>query len=357
MIPQERALTSNTFGVKQHQLTHSYDLEEFARQANHVSATFAWVTELQEEIREKNQTGYIAPYFIFAQSSGMGKTKIMLEYKKGQRKQKNGKAVILVLCSNQISDDSRQVTDINVVDSFVDFRSMKYDHLAFDEAAVWQVFQQLDQAILPMDVDGDLVVMFDEAQSLLETRIHPSEKAATEKEDATKKQEATEAFLFRAVRLWISLQRKTRIVAVFASTTAKLANFDIVDDLFDQPTSTRSYRKKLTFYRRGSSLYSPFFTTTIMGCLRKIQSSRSLTNSYGPTEYQVAIGYGRPLFAAMNESQTLTEAAQATIVSRMLLDDTTWTNDRSYSSWISILGTRVQMGLMLNDIRSTLVGC
>ena len=77
MIPQERALTSNTFGVKQHQLTHSYDLEEFARHANHVSATFAWVTELQEEIREKNQTGYIAPYFIFAQSSGMGKTKIV----------------------------------------------------------------------------------------------------------------------------------------------------------------------------------------------------------------------------------------------------------------------------------------
>jgi len=57
------------------QLQHSFDLKKLSEK---IDKLFAWHTD--ENVREQ----YLAPYFPVVQSSGMGKTKLLFEYKKGR---------------------------------------------------------------------------------------------------------------------------------------------------------------------------------------------------------------------------------------------------------------------------------
>ena len=94
--------------------------------------------------------------------------------------------------------------------------------------------------------------------------------------------------------------------------------------------------------------FEAFYITTTIGSLGKEPGSTMSYNS----EYGEAVPFGRPLFAAMKPNDL--SAGLAAIVSRMVLDPSKWEEEEH--SWISILGTRVQMGQTPIEIASHLVG-
>lgn len=69
---RQRRFISIGFGLDT-EMKHSYDLDKFSKQ---IDDLFVW--HQNDEVKEK----YMAPYFLFVQSSGMGKTKILYEYQK-----------------------------------------------------------------------------------------------------------------------------------------------------------------------------------------------------------------------------------------------------------------------------------
>lgn len=77
------------FMIKKTQLSHNCDLESFSK---HVDLLFDWYNH-----DPQSQPEYVGPYFCFVQSSGMGKTKLMYEYKQKQAKKNDQVAAYLVL--------------------------------------------------------------------------------------------------------------------------------------------------------------------------------------------------------------------------------------------------------------------
>lgn len=166
------------------------------------------------------------------------------------------------------------------------------------------------------------------------------------------KEHGLEAMLFRILRLWLCLKRQYQSAAVFTGTTAKLSNFRITDDLAKQlATDTRNAVSKGD-YHRGYETMEAFHTTTTIGCLRKLDTQDSSVLK-PETEYQKAVLYGRPLFAAMQMKNDLSDENMNNIVKRILLSRKDWQNDST--AWLSILATRVQMGQTNLEVASNLV--
>jgi hypothetical protein len=144
-----------------------------------------------------------------------------------------------------------------------------------------------------------------------------------------------------------------QIVAIFTGTTAKLTNFIISDDLrSDLKTDSRAHRlnhEKRFYQIRGRRSYEPFYTTTTVGCLRFAKSDSSGQQS----EYITAVPRGRPLFAGLTEAEL--KLGEPSIVQRIVQDSPS-DLDENESAWLSVLGTRVQMGQTTFDAASRLVG-
>ena len=202
-----------------------------------------------------------------------------------------------------------------------------------------KIFPKLNELLNGVKKAGQrLVLMFDEAHYLLAPYTFP---------DSGRR---FDALCFRVVRRWICLKRNTQIVAVFTGTSTKLRNFKILDDLENKVTDSRDARVKLKdeFYDRGMKEFEAFYMTTTIGSLGKEPGSTMSYNS----EYSEAVPFGQPLFAAMKPNDL--SAGLAMIVCRMVLDPSKW--EAEENSWISILGTRVQMGQTPIEIASHLVG-
>eukprot|EP00980_Cylindrotheca_fusiformis_P031601 scaffold26664_cov191-Cylindrotheca_fusiformis.AAC.1 len=146
-------------------------------------------------------------------------------------------------------------------------------------------------------------------------------------------------------------------MAVFTGTNGGLRNYRALEPLpLDQssPSRQRQMSAKKTFYNRGSKIFEEFFSMTTIGCLRKGNNKSTAFSS----EFNKSTLYGRPLFAAMEGDNKLDEKTMIAIAERMLLirDDENWTmEDSKKDSWMSILGTRVQMGRTSIDISSSIV--
>ena len=151
-----------------------------------------------------------------------------------------------------------------------------------------------------------------------------------------------DALFFRIVLLWLCKKREnTKIVAVFAGTTAKLKNFAIEDDLkAELETDTRKAGSDPNeYFKRGRQMFTPFFSTTTIGCLRKNEDIQNIWTRH--TEHFAATLYGRPLFAVMTKEEYKTFLPEA--FARILLDDgESW--EKNGAVWLNILATRVQMG-------------
>ena len=338
---KERDFAGISLGIAGTSLSHAFDLDAFATQVYDVFQTYYDKQEASE---------YLGPYFVFVQSSGMGKTKILYEYARKVKSEQSDKRKAssetmiaddakLVLCRARKGGE-RGLEEGSVFDCFIDFQGLT-DGTEDFIAAVEKIFPKLNELLNGVKKAGQrLVLMFDEAQYLLAPCTFPgSGRRFT-------------ALCFRVVRLWICLKMNIQIVAVFTGTSTKLRNFKIRDDLESKVTDSREARvslvKKLKFYDRGMKEFGAFYMTTTIGSLGKEPGSTMSYNS----EYSEAVPFGRPLFAAMKPNDL--SAGLATIVSRMVLDPSKW--EMEENSWISILGTRVQMGQTPIEIASHLVG-
>ena len=102
------------------------------------------------------------------------------------------------------------------------------------------------------------------------------------------------------------------------------------------------------FHKRGRCLYDPFYTTTTIGCLRFLMQTLPLKMNT-----KDAVKYGRPLFVVMTTKELM--AFEKFAIQRIVRSNTRrWENVES--AWLSVLGTRVQMGQTSFSLASKLVG-
>jgi hypothetical protein len=262
---------------------------------------------------KKTRESYWAPYFPIVQSSGMGKTKLLYEYKQ-RSMEKDGTTCVLLRCVNVKPSKDEEVTDT--------FDCLLKVPSGDDEPARTQLVDRLNEELKKVP-EGKVVFMFDEAQHLMRN----------------------DGFAFRAVRWWTrdDVPPEYQLVAVFCGTSSKLTNF-----FKDPPTSTTS-RNPEKSETPGELLYKPFYSLCTIGCL-----SNEPVKAKAKTEYEKAAYHGRPLFARM-QSENILAQSEENILMKMLLGKSVanWQNDGE--ALFSILATRVQMGQVSVPTTSMLV--
>ena len=127
------------------------------------------------------------------------------------------------------------------------------------------------------------------------------------------------------------------VVAVFSGTSTALVNY------FKEPRESSTSRDAGTkkYYEEGKLLYPAFIHFSTGGLFRP-ETAPTVPN--GNTDYFNAIPYGRPLFPALNGKTGPSAANEEKILERMLLgfDHDEWKSDDG--SWLSLVGTRFQLG-------------
>jgi len=333
--PIDVRMVSVTYEIKETKLSHRFDLESFAER----------VVEVANVYYSPQGENYVAPYFCLIQSSGMGKTKILHECRE------MWKATPDVSCKLILSGPAK-VDATDVFDEIIDLGVVIQSKRTAEEAC-GAIFSKFDELFLKnvMTTGEDtntqlLVLMFDEAQFFLEQKLY-----------------GYDVFLFRVVRLWLRISRPDtlRIVAVFTGTNAELRNFQFENDHTIAGTIAPSRElsvKKVGFRPKGMQSFSHFVQMTTIGCKLSFLNKASESESESESEYVKAIFYGRPLFATMQSKGDMTEDKLSTILGRMLLV-TYGENQKDWkkheSTWLNILGTRVQMGQTTVSIASDLV--
>ncbi|KAG7372781.1 hypothetical protein IV203_018924 [Nitzschia inconspicua] len=325
------------YKITESDLSHNCDLLSFAK---HVETL---ATEYWNNSNSNESPPYVAPYFCFIQSSGMGKTKLLYEYRNKQKNFLANKAESkLILIGNVHTDPmSESIYDAKYAASTpknADSKRNISDEELNEEAQ--KIFNRLDTL-----VTNDLkwkknttfrVLLFDEAQFLLKDEF------------------GMKAFQFRCVRIWPRKIQKYKYVAVFTGTNSGLANFAMeTDRKLEPPSSSRRMDGDWKLMPKGSTLFPHFVMLTTIGC--QVQINRTLKSS---SEYNNAIIHGRPLFSIMNDHGDL-EAKLPIILRRMLLfrggekGKVNW--EMNLNAWFSILATRVQMGITTITVASDLV--
>lgn len=309
-------------------LVHRYDITAFH---NRVEDLFKWHDE--EETRRK----YTAPYFALVQSSGMGKTKLLTEYRKGCQGPGKTKCLTL-LCVDQALDDKTRYYD---ADFFFESNNLGPD-------IPKSVGDSLDGILIQNQVKkGERVVLlFDEAQGLMKGQDRNSKGN----------------LVFRSVRWWLRAEREYNVVAVFAATTAKLTNFFPPDP----PKEGVSRAAKVTYKNctagepdTTTHLFPPLFALHTIGCLKGLptlkpdQSQTPADSQTSDVTLDTAIVHGRPLFAYYQRKNQL-EDLIPTFLRRLVLSSRDYTRDDQ--ACYSVLATRVQMGAVSSfDTVSNLV--
>jgi hypothetical protein len=223
---------------------------------------------------------HVAPYFPMIQSSGMGKTKIMLEYHKQQADKwqhapTKTPVALRILCQSYECDEDVATGPDKTYDHMLQLRRECSDEVREKLLSSLDSWVAQVRQITP---EVRVVLLFDEAQNLL-----PHIKA----------------WAFRVVRRWLRLKRSVSraVVAVFAGTSSALA------DLYYEPPVTPSSREVVIHHSEGAELYEPFFSISTIGCFQNADN--------GPTtsEYEKAIPYGRPLFTLLHRNKILASTA------------------------------------------------
>ncbi|KAG7340835.1 hypothetical protein IV203_024378 [Nitzschia inconspicua] len=330
-----RAVTIE-YQITNTELSHDCDLVSFAKHVETL-ATEYW----NNGSNSKKAPPYVAPYFCLIQSRGMGKTKLLYEYRNNYSTKDFESKLLLVSDMPPNAASNERVFD----DHFIITRSEEADERSVEvrkkEAQV--IFRRLDTLVnndLQWEQNAPFrVLLFDEAQLLL------------------KEEFGMKAFQFRCVRLWLRKLQKHKYVAVFTGTSSGLTNFEIEKDyLFLPEVNSRGMMEDgMKLRPKGSTLFPHFVMLTTIGCQIQL---RQVTTSPDSTDYDDAIVHGRPLFSIMNDHGDL-EAKLPNILRRMLLlhggekEGVNWENN--LRGWFSILATRVQMGITPIAVASDLV--
>ena len=247
-----------------------------------------------DDVTPRGPNTYVAPYFCMIQSSGMGKTRLLYEYRNLTR--------------------SQDITD--------------------DDKTRWYEAKTILSG--PIELVAAEKGIFDWTFSVSLSAIQ------------------IEAFKFRCIRLWLrQIRTDIRFVAVFTGTSPALENYKIHSDTSITPVSDSRWMQSLPrkFYKKGSRTFSPFTTFTTIGCQLHVCGNE---DNNSQTEYEKAVAYGRPLFSIMQANSDL-DRKLPKILRRMVLqsEPNDWMKNRL--SCLSILGTRVQMGSTSRAVVSDLV--
>ena len=238
-------------------------------------------------------------------------------------------------------------------------------------STVQNVFLQMDNYIKDVKIShAKIVLLFDEAHGLMKGK------------DADKRGN----LVFRAIRWWLRIDRAVKVMAVFAGTNSKLANFFDPDPPFQQ-VSRDAQRRYKNDEVSSLRLYDPFYELYTIGCFRdglddktkdsNPETSRAIKSDKSTTDTRTtkdslgdstmdkpslqypcgasAAKYGRPLFAyyQLKTPNQLSEKL-AEIGKRLALSVDEYTTSKE--ACFSILGTRVQMGVVDSfELQSRLV--
>ena len=354
-IDHQLPIVNVDFQIANTRLSHTYDLERFSVRVDHLF-------DCHEKWREREK--YVAPYFCFVQSSGMGKTKILWEYQNrpdDPNMDPNERVTsFVILPTDPMTGDEPifPVLKLDKVGPFLeeDIANMKQEEI---ETHYQKVFRRISAALdktLKTLVNKHLeenperkirrvALLFDEAQHLL------------------KEEFGLKAFRFRCIRRWLMerpsiaysfrTEQQLIVVAVFAGTSLKLTNvpFDYNDpDLsyMPEPPSRNNLSHPTLYYRNGKMYHHSFWQTSTTGsCLDLLKEPRNLS------EYERAAYYGRPLFALLQEEGVLHGKTQA-ILYRMLHLRKDWARNNRIGLF-NLLSSRVQMGQVSVEMASDLV--
>ena len=313
-------------------LAHDEDLKLFLEKLENVRQ---WHKD--DEIRDK----YLSPTLTIVQSSGTGKSRLMIEAKK-QLETKNIACRTILLSS---TDHAHLETDkFDISYSIPDILYGKDDLEKASNKFYKMVFDQCDAAISksnpnPEQEENDpaeVILFFDEAQHLVKH----------------------DGYLFRVLR-WILREdpeyslyaKKYRIVAVLAGTTTSLTN--LFPEVEAQSSESRVVEQKGGYFEKGETPFDPFFMFRTMGCLANYPGldGAETPQSSDTSEYDNMIRFGRPLFAAMHKEKKLGDDEIFEIANKIILRDKTM----PLGSCLSVLGTRIQMGQTSFAMVSSLV--
>ncbi|KAG7339461.1 type III restriction enzyme [Nitzschia inconspicua] len=332
-----RAVTIE-YQITNTKLSHDYDLVSFAK---HIETL---ATDYWENDNKTNETPpYVAPYFCFIQSSGMGKTKLLYEYRNNYSTN-DFESKLLLVSKVQTDPMNEKVYDAKYEAHLSKDAKSKSDILEANRKTEAQViFRRLDTLVnngLKWEKKKSRfrVLLFDEAHLLL------------------KEEFGMKAFQLCCICVWLRKMQQHKYVAVFTGTSCGLTYFDMeMDHKLIPYQSSRGMGDSWVTISKGSTVFPSFVMLTTIGC--QIQLKQVTTGPHS-TEYDDAIIHGRPLFSIMNDHGDL-EAQLPNILRRMLLlhdgekGKVDWENN--LNAWFSILATRVQMGITTIAVASDLV--
>jgi hypothetical protein len=380
-----RRIATLDFQIVDSKLTHTFDVDAFIQQVYKTKE--AWEEQTATtggNWRGKPRAYYDAPYFCFIQSSGMGKTKIMYEavqtlngnhYLQSQREGCWWKSALVIpgrgLLDRQDTPYSKTVFthEINFPTENVNLSI---------SARTTECFNRLDELLekvvagqtpkspitatttsptsLPWqpqkNSDNAVLLCFDEAQGYL--------KDLTWNDEGSNEKVTARDYPFRVIRMWLRLKRHApvTVVAVFAGTTASIANFrferhDDAQAFLSARPPSRDWWLDVEMHEKGNRFFPVFTSTTTIGCLADSMSSSLPEDS---DSFKRAILFGRPLFAKLDREGRLDGAVMTSILGRMLQVRTMKGDWRmNDASLFSVLATRVQMGQTSYPIASQLV--
>ena len=286
-------------------LVHDLDLKAFEKR---IEQLFEWHDQVS--VREE----FLAPYFALVQLSGMGKTKLFIEFRKlyNGRGQNYVCKTILCLDANLNEQDREKFYDYMLIVDETDAKSIV--------DAVWA---KMDDVVADVKERTEkIVLLFDEAQGLMKG-IDPFGK---------------KSLVFRAIRWWLRVKRDkdvANIVAAFAGMTVALSNFFPPDP----PKLGASRKSKFSYanYEQGDAdikkLYPPFYELNTIACLRQ---QKPLDKAADPGFPHSAI-YGRPMFAHYHLEETLDARKMGEFAKRLVLSRTNY--EEHLSSCYSVLGS------------------
>jgi hypothetical protein len=333
-------VASITFGLDQG-FKGDFDLAQFK---NRVDNLFNWFLK-------REYSKYKAPCFPVIQSSGTGKTRLFVELRKESDKntlKDYDYDCMSFLClehntSKGNVDDEYYTKMLSLPKRGKDkkIKQAKEDQKQF-------VTKFLEARLRECKKDK-VVLLFDEAQNLMQE---------------------LDGDAFRCIRWWLrQKRRKTKVVAVFAGTTSKLAHFD--DGTSPSKGFSRNPGATYVNWVDGddennpTKQYDPFFSICNMGCLHEDGPGDVDPTTTGggesdrqPTDFERAAFMGRPLFAQLQKARQLIGNEQTepfgdtlriqnstlhAILQRMLMRNDDW--EENMTALCSILGCRVQMGI------------
>lgn len=323
---EKNSITSSTgrvakidIGIEDAALSHRLDLRMFEAR---VDTLLKW----RQDSKERDI--YLSPYLVIIQSSGMGKTKLLYEYKK-EREEESPKSVHvkLLLCVNAGDENAKSYSTVHELFRVPEEEPSERARVAFNSQLNYLYKSIVNNTTEP---HIPVVLLVDEAQNLFLRETGS----------------VNEGCYFTYFRNWLR-SSKREVVAVFAGTTSKLSNF------FEEKGSTTFSRDASNEYfsEKGRKLYEPFYEFTTSGVGKKDgQYKPNEVDGDWDTDFVKSIPYGRPLFHVMKKAYVLNNSLDA-IKDRLQIV----TINDSPTSWLSVLSARVQMGQTTSSTASTLV--